>query len=173
EKAVALVGPMLLSSGKEYQKFKRAFIRKALENEKIQTILQGKVENIASEGDMVVRADTSSKEEYILKAETFQKVYHASDPEEIVDHADAEELQRLGFKAYKPNRKILAVEVDSTIAGLFPGGKFMASWGEPMCLEAGDYLASGTRLADGSIAEIIRIEKVSFYETYEAIASAP
>ena len=35
----------------------------------------------------------------------------------------------------------------------------MASWGEPMCLEAGDYLASGTRLADGSIAEIIRIEK--------------
>ena len=50
---------------KGYQKFKRAFIRKAGHGEKIQTILQGKIEteNIANEGDMVVRADTTSKEE--------------------------------------------------------------------------------------------------------------
>ena len=54
---------------KGYQKFKRAFIRKAANNEKIQTILQGKIEteNIANEGDMVVRADTTSKEEQMGK----------------------------------------------------------------------------------------------------------
>eukprot|EP00434_Breviolum_minutum_P017735 symbB.v1.2.015654.t1/scaffold1174.1/size133925/3 len=171
EDTVALIAPMLVKSGKGYQKFKRAFIRKAGHGEKIQTILQGKIEteNIANEGDMVVRADTTSKEEYILKAETFQEFYQTSDPQEIKDHVDAEELKKLGFKAYRPNRQILAIEVDASIAGLFPAGKFMAAWGEAMCLEIGDFLASGKRQADGTVLEIIRIERKSFFETYEAI----
>ena len=37
--------------------------------------------------------------------------------QEINDHVDAEELKKLGFKAYKPNRQILAIEVDASIAG--------------------------------------------------------
>jgi len=59
------MSPFQPASRKGYQKFKRAFIRKAADGEKIQTILQGKIEteNIANEGDMVVRADTTSKEE--------------------------------------------------------------------------------------------------------------
>ena len=44
-------------------------------------------------------------------------------------------------------------------SGRFPGGQFMAAWGEPMCLEPGDYLASGPRGEDGSVKEIIRIER--------------
>lgn len=38
-------------------------------------------------------------------------------PQEIKDHVDAEELKKLGFKAYRPNRQILAIEVDASIAG--------------------------------------------------------
>lgn len=169
EETVALIGPMLSTSGTEYRKFKQAFIRKAEPNEKVQTILQGKVEteNVASEGDMVVRADTSSKEEYILKAETFQKFYCDAAPIDAA-HPDAAELQRLGFQAYRPNRRLKAVEVDAALAAKFEGGRFMAAWGEPMCVEVGDFLGSGQVAEDGRVLEVIRIERKSFFETYEA-----
>ena len=144
------------------------FLRPAVPGEKIETILDGKVEtkNVAKEGDMIVRADTSFKEQYILKAEDFQKNYYANKPLEIEDHEDAAELRALGFKAFVPNRRVLAIEVDNDVASCFPDGKFEASWGEPMIVELGDYLASGRTLDDGTVAEIIRIQKTVFHETY-------
>ena len=166
---LALIGPMLNTSGKKYRKFKRAFIRKAEAKEKIQTILDGKLEteNVAAEGDLAVRADTSSKEQYILKAETFKEFY--CDPQEIDEaHPDCKELRALGFLSYRPKREILAVEVTDEIMTHFPERRFMAAWGEPMCLEVGDFLGSGKAKEDGSIGEIIRIEKKAFHETYEA-----
>ena len=70
-----LLGPVLSRRGKPYIKVKRVFLRPAIAGEKIETILDGKVEtkNVAKEGDMIARADTSFKEQYILKSEDFHK----------------------------------------------------------------------------------------------------
>ena len=166
---LTLVRPLLLERGRAYKKVKRAFLRPAIPGEKIQTILDGKTEteNVASEGDMVVRADTSFKEEYILKATDFREVYDANNPLRIDTHPDAEELRARGFQSYAPTRRVLAIQVDQDLLKLFPDGHFEASWGSPMCVEAGDYLASGRSLNDGTIAEIIRIQQNAFHQTYE------
>eukprot|EP00931_Biecheleriopsis_adriatica_P088980 TRINITY_DN63192_c0_g1_i1.p1 TRINITY_DN63192_c0_g1~~TRINITY_DN63192_c0_g1_i1.p1 ORF type:complete len:184 (-),score=53.30 TRINITY_DN63192_c0_g1_i1:13-564(-) len=171
--AVDVIVPVLMERGARYRKFKKAFVKKAAAGEKVQTILNGKLEteNVAREGDWICRADTTSKERYILTAETFASCYDAANPLEVAGHPDEEELAAEGFKAYAPTRRVRAIEVDDRIMEHFPEGKFMASWGEPMVVEVGDFLASGTTLGDGRIVEIIRIEKDAFSQTYELYAA--
>merc|ERR1712232_600679 len=167
--AVDMIGPILLERGKPYRKFKYAFLKEAVAGEKVQTFINGKLEseNVAKEGDWIVRAATTSKERYIVPAKTFASNYDAQ-PLEITDDPDAEELAAEGFKAYASNRRILAVEADEAILRKFPEGRFVAAWGEPMLVEIGDYLASGLPGEDQRIHEVYRIEKEAFAQTYSA-----
>mmetsp|Transcript_48425 Transcript_48425/g.90749 ORF Transcript_48425/g.90749 Transcript_48425/m.90749 type:complete len:176 (+) Transcript_48425:128-655(+) len=165
---VALLQPLLQEKGRTYKKYKRAFVRRAVQDERVRTIVAGKVEteNVARDGDMVVRADTTFQEEYILKPDDFERLYDVGSALKIEDHPDAEELMQKGFMSYAPTRRAVAIEVDEAIARHFPTGQFLASWGEPMRVEVGDYLASGRLSADGTVLEIIRIERSAFDQTY-------
>ena len=114
-----------------------------------------------------MRADTSSQEEYIISRERFQQAYDMSSASEIVDHPEAEHLRLQGFMSYKPRRRVLAVEVDEALlAKHFPSRMFMAPWNEPMAVEPGDFLVNGNQSTE-SITEIVRIERMTFFETYE------
>ena len=57
-------------------------------------------------------------------------------------------------------------EVNEEILKLFPQQRFMAAWGEPMIVELGDFLASNS---DGEVREVIRVERISFHETYREL----
>mmetsp|Transcript_86440 Transcript_86440/g.241887 ORF Transcript_86440/g.241887 Transcript_86440/m.241887 type:complete len:182 (-) Transcript_86440:138-683(-) len=163
---VEAIGPLLTEKGVAYKKANRAFLKKATPGEKVQTILNGKLEteNVACEGDLIVRANTTSKERYIIKPDVFAQAYVA-EPVDIGDHPDAEELAAEGFRAHVSKRRVLAIEVDDEIMRHFPAGKFMAAWGTPMIVEVGDFLASGAS-EDGAVREVARIEKTAFAETY-------
>eukprot|EP00927_Polykrikos_kofoidii_P075439 TRINITY_DN71642_c0_g1_i1.p1 TRINITY_DN71642_c0_g1~~TRINITY_DN71642_c0_g1_i1.p1 ORF type:complete len:194 (-),score=48.32 TRINITY_DN71642_c0_g1_i1:133-714(-) len=166
------LGPVLLEQGSTYRKVGTVFLRKASPGESVQTVIDGKVEteNIANEGDMIVRADTQAKERYILSSAKFSKLYDAT-PSPIVDHPDADELRAEGFQAYKPCGRCLGmVATEEIIAEFAPGGKFIAAWGQPMLVEPGDILAApappGHVGKPDFIVEVYRIEKACFGETY-------
>ena len=42
----------------------------------------------------------------------------------------------------------------------------MAAWGEAMIVELGDFLASGN---SDEVSEVIRVERISFRETYREL----
>ncbi|CAE7674514.1 unnamed protein product [Symbiodinium sp. CCMP2592] len=169
EEVLTLVLPLFLVQGRIYKKVKHAFLRPAIAGELIQTVVGGQIEteNIACEGDMVVRADTSFKEEYIVRGEDFHKMYNASRPREIQrTREDAEELRRNGFQCYEPTRRVVAIIVDEELAARFPDGKFMGSWGHPVSVQVGDYLVSGKQDSTGQILEVLKIHPLAFFETY-------
>merc|ERR1712218_247455 len=119
------LAPVLLERGRRFRKVRRAFLRPAVEDEKIETVLDGKVEtfNVAKEGDWIVRADTSLKERYILPSGKVTVAYDLNSGTEIVGVEDADELNRGGFRAYLPRTRIIAIEVtEYELAAHFPGG---------------------------------------------------
>ena len=164
EETLDMIRPLLAKDGKEYEKFQRAMIRKAVSGEVVVTVVGGKEEtrNTADDGDMVVRAMTKDGEEYILKEAQFKKNYFFDSPEDPND----QDLKSKGFKMYKPNRCVTAIEVSEALAAKV-GGSFMAAWGSEMVVNSGDFLASGSTSAAGTVQEIIRIEKNAFKETYQ------
>ena len=170
QETLDMIRPMLEREGKEYEKHQQVMIRKAVAGEMVVTVVGGKEEtkNTAGEGDMVVRAMTKDGEEYILKEAQFKKNYLVDDPEDLPDD---HELQSKGFKMYKPNRRVIAIEVSEALATKF-GGSFMAAWGQEMVVTAGDFLASGNKSDDGIVQEIIRIERNAFLETYRTCRAA-
>lgn len=162
--------PFMLT-GQIYKKKGIAFLRPATAGETIATVLQGKEEttNTAQEGDMVVQANTSEKEQYILTQEKFLRVYETPGVE-ITDHPDSAELSANGYKAYNAKGRVLALEVTQGILEQhLPGGRFIASWGTPMVCEVGDFLCSPVlpgATPSAPLGEIYRIETGAFAQTY-------
>jgi hypothetical protein len=172
QEVVDIMGPILLMQGSTYRKSKRAFLRQATSGEKVTTLFNGKVEtqNVAKEGDWIVRADTSTKELYILQHDTVVANYVTETPLDISGHLDAQELEAQGYKAYASVRQILAIRVDEEILQYFPMGQFVASWGESMAVELDDYLCCGEPSHDGKVQEVYRVQSQAFSETYARLA---
>eukprot|EP00930_Biecheleria_cincta_P035789 TRINITY_DN24592_c0_g2_i1.p1 TRINITY_DN24592_c0_g2~~TRINITY_DN24592_c0_g2_i1.p1 ORF type:complete len:311 (+),score=59.05 TRINITY_DN24592_c0_g2_i1:50-982(+) len=168
---ISKLGRVLLERGTRFRKTQRAYLRPAIEGEAVETILDGKVEttNKAKKGDWIVRANTSSKEMYILSPEKFFHAYDVDSSFVITDAHDAEELTAQGFKSYAPKMRIIAMKVTAQDLLLyFPCGRFMASWGQPMLIEEADYICGALiseELASG-LKEVYRIERSAFQETY-------
>merc|ERR1712232_403206 len=149
-----------------------AFIRPAVAGEFVETILSGKKEcgNTAQAGDFVIQANTAEKERYILNPEKFERCYHPEGATVMADHVDAKQLQSDGFRAFRCKGKIVAIEATpALLESAIPGGQFLASWGTPMLVEAGDFLACPVRPeatgAPESLGEVYRIEKSAFAQT--------
>eukprot|EP00419_Tripos_fusus_P008043 CAMPEP_0172685902 /NCGR_PEP_ID=MMETSP1074-20121228/20568_1 /TAXON_ID=2916 /ORGANISM="Ceratium fusus, Strain PA161109" /LENGTH=173 /DNA_ID=CAMNT_0013505133 /DNA_START=51 /DNA_END=572 /DNA_ORIENTATION=- len=166
-------GPILLKQGATYRKIGRAFFKKGVAGEIIDTIIDGKVETtrMLKEGDWIVRADTSAAERYSMSDANFKKRYQTQ-PVPFDDHPDAAELKAEGFQAFEPCGRCLALVADaSLLAKYLPGGRFTAPWNSPMLVEEGDALVAtappGGQGKPTEVTDIYRIEKSAFAETYE------
>ena len=111
-------------------------------------------ENIAKFGDLVVTNQTEAQEKYLLSWDKFKNRYF---PVDAFPNSSIWEFQAIG--------KIRAIEVDEFVLANI-GESFIASWGEPMVVKIGDYLATPYR-EDGYVEEIYRIAKKEFFETYK------
>lgn len=155
-------GEKIKTEGKLYNKRGGVFGRAAKDGESIDTILGGVKEttNTAKEGDFVVSNQTSSEELYILTADKLKKRYEESEDVDVPD-----KLKQLGFKYYKAKGACMAIKYTDEL-GQCEEFKFMASWGEEMLCQRGDYLVCPVN--DGSVEnEVYRIEQNAFLETYE------
>eukprot|EP00929_Paragymnodinium_shiwhaense_P007061 TRINITY_DN11101_c0_g1_i6.p2 TRINITY_DN11101_c0_g1~~TRINITY_DN11101_c0_g1_i6.p2 ORF type:complete len:122 (+),score=23.93 TRINITY_DN11101_c0_g1_i6:383-748(+) len=118
---------------------------------------------------MVVQADTTEKEQYILTQEKFLRVYETPGVE-ITDHADAAQLKADGYLCYKCKGRIIALEMTQSLLDThIPESKFVAPWGTDMLCEVGDFLGSPVQpgLAPAApLPEMYRIEKSAFAQTY-------
>lgn len=144
----------LLEKAPIYKKYQKVWAREAKAGEKIITITSdGKeTENIAKDGDIIVRNLTKAKEEYILTKAKFQSRYVF--------------LKKIDdtWSLYYPIGEVKAVKVDKNIMKLLNvKGDFyiMAVWGEKMVVKMGDYLVSPL-----DYNEVYRIANKEFFETY-------
>jgi len=135
------------SSVENFQKKGEVLARKAIEGEKINTIIDGELEttNVAKKGDVVVKG--VKDEEYIMSKEKFDNRYSGG---EVGD----------AFSTFKAKGKTWAMEyVGKPI-------EFVASWGEKMILKTGDFLCNPEKDKPG---DLYRIEKSAFNQTYEKV----
>lgn len=135
------------SKVENFQKKGDVQARKAVEGERIVTVIDGEVEttNIAKKNDVVVKG--VKNEEYIMSQDKFNNRYSGG---EVGD----------SFSTFKAKGKVWAMEY---------AGKpieFVAAWGEKMILKTGDFLCNPEKDKPG---DLYRIEKSAFSQTYEKI----
>ena len=139
-----------------YKKYKEVYARKAIEGEIIKTYTKDGLEtqNVAKEGDYVVKNNTEAKEMYILSEKKFNERYkYKSD-------LDNE------WKVYSPLGRIKALKVNGKIFKVFKIKEkefyILTSWGEKMIVKRNDFL-----VAPLNYNEVYRIANKEFFETYE------
>lgn len=144
--------PQIEKSGKIARKFREVWARPAIIGEKIVTVTNDGVETentVNSEG-YVVRSLTSAKEEYLVSAEKFLKLYESLS---VVIHED-----EFTWEKFKSKGVVTVLEVTPENNP----GDFEASWGAPMVCKVGDFLCCPF---GGS--EVYRIARQEFFETYK------
>ncbi len=154
KKLLQLILPLLKSHGKVYKKHQHIFAKRAEGGEAIQTITADGLEtnNIAVNGDFIVKNQTSAAEMYILTEDKFKARY-----------AFLKESED-GFSEYIPTGVIHAIEMTPTLlkAQDWPNEfHFEAPWGEQMVVKENDFLACPPELN-----EVYRIARKEFFETY-------
>ncbi len=133
-----------------YEKVGMFDCRAANDGETIVTVIGGQKEtsNKAKAGDVVVKGPEG--EEYIISKAKFETRYH-TDGKELT--SEYQKFKTKGFiQAYKHEGKSF---------------KFIASWGEEMLVNDGDYLASTSLTSP--VDEVYRIEKKVFAKTYKKV----
>lgn len=132
----------------KYQKVGMFDCRAATDGDTIVTVINGEKEtsNKAKAGDVAVKGPEG--EEYIISQSKFEARYH-SDGKELTNKF--QKFQTKGF----------------VLAYMYEGKsfKFVASWGEEMLVNDGDYLASTSLTFP--VDEVYRIEKKVFGKTYK------
>ena len=130
---------------KRYKKYGDVKGRLAREGEEVKTMIKGEkeTETTTKLGDVVITG--VSGERYIIDSDVFKKRYS-------------------GMPLMKTNQNYDAK--GTTFAGIWTGKDmdFINSGGEDMVINAGDYLCSPKKLADG---DLYRIEKSVFPKTYK------
>jgi hypothetical protein len=141
-----------------FKKRGRYLMRPAIIGETILTIVVGKLETMitVSEDSVVLRNILigSSAETYVIKRDAFDKRY------------EIEEGKNYTIDGVFWNVAHAKGEID---AFMYTGDpiKFVASWGEEMLCEEGDYIA---RPKGSTPNDIYRIEKQAFAQTYSPVS---
>ena len=153
---------MMRREGAVYHKTTKMHAKLALEKGILRTVVDGVVETYKSyeAGDFIMCG--TEGERYTMSALDFALRYERARPQKATGQALAEE----GFQIYRPLGKIWAyVLSDEDVQKCFPAGQFVASWGSPMAVEAGDYLAMPFPAA----GELYRIKQNAFANTYSLL----
>ncbi|UZD23593.1 PGDYG domain-containing protein [Algoriphagus halophytocola] len=149
--------PIFDKSGRNYQKKSLIKAKKAQPGLQVVTKTSDGIEtkNTAEKGDWLVENQTSSNEQYLVKAETFAKKYRL--------------LQSLeqGWGCYEPIGRIIGLEAKMEYFEAFPKAgevRFEAPWKDSMIIREGDFL-----VVPPEKDEIYRVAKKEFLETYKEI----
>lgn len=149
--------PLMEVRGKQYKKKSLIRAKKAEQGLVVVTLTSDGIEtqNTAEKGDWLVENQTSAKERYLVKPETFEKKYSLM-------HSLGD-----GWGCYRPIGKIYAINVSESDLVNF-GAKtvleFQAPWKESIVVKPEDFLVISL-----DKSEIYRIAKKEFSETYEPI----
>lgn len=159
---VTRIQPLLMSSGKDYEKFQTVKARIAIAGEKIVSVVSSGREtvNTAQTGDYVVENQTGAKEVYIAPKSKFESRYVFN------KKLDSE------WSLYKPIGKVRGVAVDHSILSLFgqqDSFYITAPWKEAQHVAEGDMFV--TTLPMDEKLEVYRIAQKEFAETYRLINS--
>ncbi|MBA4299106.1 hypothetical protein SAMN03080617_01988 [Algoriphagus alkaliphilus] len=149
--------PLMESQGKRFKKKSLIRAKKAEPGMVVVTRTSDGIEtrNTAEKGDWLVENQTSAKESYLIKADTFEKKYTMMDS------------LGNGWGCYRPKGEIYAMKVctedlnEFSTEGLM---EFQAPWKESIVVKPGDYLVISLEKS-----EIYRVAKKEFLETYEEI----
>ena len=149
--------PLMVNEGKKFKKKSLIRAKKAEAGLEVITITSDGVEtkNTAEFGDWLVENQTSAKEKYLIKAETFAAKYRLMDS------------LGNGWGCYRPIGEIYAYKVTAEdIKKLCASdvAEFQAPWRESIVVKAGDFL-----VVPLSKTEIYRIARKEFIETYDEI----
>jgi len=149
--------PLMEIRGKRFRKKSLIRAKKAKPGQEIVTVTSDGVEtkNTAEKGDWLVENQTSVKESYLIKAETFVKKY-------TMLHSLGD-----GWGCYRPVGEIYAYNVSTTDLGKFGAlemMEFQAPWKESIVVRLGDFL-----VAPVDKSEIYRVARKEFIETYEEV----
>jgi hypothetical protein len=147
--------PIFEKSGKRYRKKSLIKAKKAVLGTVVFTKTSDGVEtkNVALAGDMLVQNQTSSEEQYLVKAETFESKY------EMIDSLGN------GWACYKPKGIMIGYELteeDLKTFGVSERIEFQTPWKDTMFVRKGDFLVTP---ADQN--EIYRVARKEFLESYQ------
>ena len=149
--------PLMEQQGKRFKKKSLIRAKKAEPGLVVITRTSDGIEtkNTAEKGDWLVENQTSAKESYLIKAETFEKKYTLMDS------------LGNGWGCYRPIGEIYALKVTAEDLNYF-GAKsvmeFQAPWKESIVVKPGDFLVIPL-----DKTEIYRVAKKEFTETYEEL----
>ena len=149
-----------------YEKITKIHAKEALDNGVLETVVQAVVQTskLYEKGDMIICG--AEGERYTMQAMAFAARYDRVNFEPATNPA----LDAGGFKLYKATGKIWAHLVsDDDIAQRLVAGQFIAAWGSPIAVEAGDYLA----MPFPGGGEMYRIKKDEFSQTYQPVSDVP
>ncbi len=149
--------PLMEAQGKRFRKKSLIRAQKAKPGLEVVTRTSHGIEtkNTAQAGDWLVENQTSAKERYLIKAETFEKKYI------LLDSLGN------GWGCYRPIGEIYAYKVSSDDLkdlGATDTMEFQAPWRESIILLPGDFLVVPT-----DQSEIYRVAQKEFAETYEEV----
>lgn len=149
--------PLMESLGRKFKKRSLVRAKKAEPGLHVITLTSDgfETQNTAGPGDWLVENQTSAKERYLVKAETFEKKYT------LLDSLGN------GWGCYRPKGEIYALEVsgkDLENFGVHDTLIFQAPWKESVVVKPGDFLVIPL-----DKNEIYRIARKEFSETYEEI----
>lgn len=149
--------PLMEAQGKRFRKKSLVRAKKAKPGLVVVTVTSDGIEtkNTAEEGDWLVENQTSAKESYLIKADTFELKYTL--------------LNSLGngWGCYRPVGEIYAYKVDAAdleSLGARDVLEFQAPWKESIIFKSGDFL-----VVPLNKTEIYRIARKEFAETYEEV----
>jgi hypothetical protein len=149
--------PLMETQGKRFKKKSLIRAKKAEPGLVVVTRTSDGIEtkNTAEKGDWLVENQTSAHEQYLIKADTFEKKYTLMDS-----------LGK-GWGCYRPKGEIFAMKVsalDLENLGSKEKLEFQAPWKESIILKPDDFLVISLEKS-----EIYRVAKKEFQETYEVI----
>jgi len=149
--------PLFEKGGKKYRKMSLIKAKKAVPGSIILTRTSDGIEtkNTAEAGDMLVQNQTSSEEEYLVRAETFELKY------QMVDSLGN------GWACYKPTGIMIGYELSEADLMFFQETdrlEFETPWKDSMSVRKGDFL-----VVPVAQNEIYRVARKEFLETYQAV----
>ena len=156
---VATWGPRLVGDGHVYRKTAAMHARRVSAPGALQTVVAGEIETEREYGKDEVIIIGTEGERYAIPNELFESRYETA----AAAPARTAELAAEGFELFKPTGRVWALELaPSARAAELPAGAFVARWGEPMAVRAGDFLAAPFP----SGGELYRIDRGAFEHTY-------
>lgn len=137
--------PIIRKKGTVVRKAGRRLARRALQGEEVLTSIDGEIVAKAlvnDETSMVIMADTSDREWYVLDETSFAESYETPGMDIAEEGPDFHVLRERGFKYYKRRGMARIYQVSEADLEFLPSRKFWGKGTIPLPLRPADFLVS-------------------------------